>query len=361
MISDRGHAGRPVDTIEGAVAAVDARVIGDLLSGARDLAASVIAPDLGRAERLNRAERATAAASGVRAWVGALDPYRNREHSRVADLLATRGHRGYAHLDTREAADRLQLAEAHDQLTQQLRATSDLSNVYAPGRADQLAPLVALDDACPLLDMAAPITYGEGPAAKTPGPWSDVPDAVIGWTDPQAETVPQLDEISAPMLAARWGFNVALQASAMAPGFAAEYEALARHQVRVSLEAQLVASLTAAGVAAATLEAAECAVGVVWAAGPSLVLVSGEDAPKVRRAYAADFPDPADRPIIRPSAGCATGTALVIAGPGIRTEFGGVRWTVVDSPRVLGRDVLAYGYGRASVRIPGAVQLVTVA
>ena len=211
MFDDQGRR-RLISTSEGAQ--VDHRVVADLETAGRDLAASVLQDGLGRSERLSRAERATTAARNLRDWIGALDPYRSGEHARLIDMLTASGHRAYSSLDAAEAADRLMLARAHDSL--QHRASLN-QTVWTTGRADQLAPTVALDDACPLLDvLAAPIMFGEGPAAKVPGPWSDVPDAVTGWDLDMDALTPQLDEIASPLLAARWVFNVAHQAHVMA-------------------------------------------------------------------------------------------------------------------------------------------------
>lgn len=346
---------QPIDVLEGA--AVDARAGVQLLGAVADLGASALEPALSRSERLARAERATDAAGGLVELAATLDPYRDPERARLVDLLTASGHRAYASHDVPAARDRLAIARAADVLAVETRAGVNLAGLQIAG--GRLAPLVEWAEAFPLLSVAAPLALG-GPASGIPGPWENIPDAVTGWDTEPAGSTPELDEVAATVLVGRWSFNVAGQAFAWSPVMAREYETLAAHQVRKSLEIQLAGVLVAAADAAASLDAAESAVGAVWPAGASLVLASGTDLPAVRRAYASAFPDPADRPDIRGTYGLTAGSVLVIALPGVRVEASPVQWAVAESPKVLGREVTSYAYGRAAVRIPGAVQLVTL-
>lgn len=345
---------RTLNPGERATVAVTAR--GDLLSGVRDLAASVLESGLSRGERLSRAERAAEAAGGVGVWLDALDPYRSGAHARSYDLF-TATDRDAGDTKREDAANRLVQRATRDQLALELRAGVDLTGLQgAP-----VGALVSLPDAFPLLGVADALPVGMGPAGEVPGPWTAVPDAVIGWDGDQAQTVPNLDMVPSDVVAAWWWFNVSRQAYSYGSAFAAEYDRLAEHQVRKALEAKLVTTLTSGAPTATDFEAAEVAIGAVWAPGPDLVLTSGPDLPKVRRAYAAVFPDPADRPAIRGSFGVPAGTAVVLATPGVQVEASTVQWMVKDAPKVFGREVAAYMYGRAAVRVPGAVQTVSVA
>lgn len=345
---------QPIDVLEGA--AIDARAGVQLLTAVADLGASALEPALSRSERLARAERATDAAAGLVKLAGALDPYADGQAARLIDLLAASGHRAYASHDAPAARDRLAIARAADVLAVQTRAGVNLAGLQISG--GRLAPLVTYADAFPLLEAAAPLALG-GPASGIPGPWTDVPDALEDWTSDHAAT-PQLDEVAADVKVGRWAFNVSAQALEWSPAMAREYELLAAHQVRKSLETQLAGVLVAAAAAAADLEAAESAVGAVWPTGPDLVLTAGADVMKVRRLYAAALPDPADRPAIMGTFGLTVGSVLVLALPGVRVEASPVQWGVAESPRVLGREVGAWNFGRTAVRIPGAVQLVTL-
>lgn len=347
--------GRPVVDLTGA--AVNAAVVPDLLTSVRDLAASVIEPKLSRPERISRAERATAAAAGMNAWVDGLNPYRDGIHSRLADMLAVAGLPAYEHTPDPEAVDRLTLARAHDQLQRFTRAASDFSGL-TPTLIGAPAPLPT---GFPLIDLVATsATAGLGPVNDIPGPWADLPEAAIDSAE-ILDVVPSItNSAKLPMTMSRWGSRVSRQFIDQ-PGFTAELELVTAHVVNIGLEQALTGALALDAVAAADLEAAEAAVGAVWAPGADLVLCAGADLPKVRRLYATANLAPADRPAIMGTFGLDAGTALVLARNGIVAETTTLQWAITEAPSVLGRDVFAYRYGRAYVRMAGAVQSVTIA
>jgi hypothetical protein len=132
--------------------------------------------------------------------------------------------------------------------------------------------------------------------------------------------------------------------------------------VDVTLEKAMLADLAAAAPAAvSTFSAAEQAVGTAWTTGADLILCSGADAPKIRRQYAAEDLFEDDRPVIMPTAGATTGTALVLASTALVAEASAPDWWMVDVPNILGNQVSVNRYGLAKSRVAGAVQKVTVA
>ncbi len=350
--------GSPLDLTAGAI--VDGHAGRDLATAARDLSASVLEPGLSRAERISRAERANEARAAMVEWARSVHPYGPAStHTRLRDMVLAAGAEGHSRLaGADEAADRLAIARAADQMTHLTRAGVDLGGLVSRPVA---APIPTPTDT-PMVDqLALPVSLEES-AADFPGPWTDVPEAVIGWDGaiPTTDT-PSLPVVNVPFTVARFATNQSLQALDHSPTFAREQEALWGHIVKAGLERELVGVLATAATAADSWTAAEVAIGAVWSGGADVVLCAGADLPKVRRAYAADFPNPVDRPTIHGTLGLPAGTALVLAYAGIAAEATPLQWLMATAPAHLGREISVYLQGRVLIRLPGAVQKVTVA
>lgn len=345
--------GRPIDT--GTDAAVDPRATASLHAAVGDLAASALDPELGRSERLARAERAAEAATAVRRWAGSLDPYADGTHCRLADLLAVAGWPGAHAPQAPQAADRLALARAADAVAHQ-RATVTLASL--PGLdPNPTQPAQRLLTQAPLVDaIAAPAVLGRRP--EFPGAWGDLPTAATN-DEPQDGRLTVLDIITVPFSTSRYHLPVSRQVAELMPAALAELEHAVHHVVTVGLERQLAAAIADGAPTAPSFADAEAAIGAAgWVADTVLVAVA--DLPAVKRAYAFDYPDPADRPRILPSHGLDAGTALVFAAAGVHAEASPTEWTIAEAPAVLGRDIGAHRYGRALARVSGVVVKVAV-
>ncbi len=344
--------GAPLDALSGAE--FNPHAGGDLRAAAHDLGMSVFEVGLSRSERLSRAERAAEAAELAQRARWAPNPYADGSpHARLSDLLASVGAPGSPTGRDSAAADRLALARAYDQLAAQTRAIGDMDGLIGHSTA---APIPYPDTDTPLVDVLARPVTTTGPTAEHPGPWTDVPAAVIGWDVEQLPaTSPTLALIDAPFTVSRYATAASPALYAWSAVFAREQEAMWGHVVKVGLEKELAAALTAAATPAASLTAAESAIGAAWAPGIDVVVCAGTDLPKVKRAYARVYPDPADRPALHPTIGLDGGTILLMASPGVTIEATPLEWMIATAPAYLGRELSAHIQGRALLRLPGTL------
>ncbi|MBB1495893.1 hypothetical protein J4N02_08340 [Propioniciclava sp. MC1595] len=341
-------------------APVDDRTADDLRTGVTDLAASATAPSIGRAERLARAARAAEHARNLADVVPLLDPYAGTEHNRMADLqtVATRALAGETELDG-AVAERLLRAEQFDRLTHATRAAANLTGL----RPGSIAPTVEFVTPARWLAAYALPAAGLGPIDTIPAWGNGIPAATLNPGFDNPITGADLDVAGDPLPWSLVGFgvNTSRQRFDWAADKGAESERLFLAAVHKGLEKALLDALAAAAPAAASFEAAEVAAGATDYAA-DLVVVNPQDAPKVTRAYATAF-DGSDTlpPRILPTAGATKGTALVMASPAVYAVASRVEWVSATRPREWGVDVAALMWGRARVRIPGAVQKVVVA
>lgn len=341
---------------------VDRVTARELLSAARDLASAVTEPGIGRSERLSRASLAAERVTGLPHLAGALDPYAAGRHSRLLDLLhEANSIEARALPGTRaEAVERLDLARQSTELRQQMRAL-EIPQLHSAPVATHAMP-ATLSGARWLDTYALPATGELGPSSILPEPWSNLPDAVIGAQTPIPDTLgPLLGGTPSPWTVSKWGFTASLQLLDWTVDEAAEVERMTAMVVDRGLERELLRQVTAGAPVAASLQAAEVAVGQVWTPGADVILCAGTDRPKLVREYAADGIDPADRPALIPTAGATEGTAVMMATAAVYAEASGLLWMVADRPKDMSRDMVAYRYGKARRRLNGAVQLVTVA
>lgn len=341
-------------------APVDERTAVDLANMVGDLAASVTQPGIGRAERGARAERAVDHARALVDLVPILDPYLDGKHNRLADLqtIASRAQLGEQTADD-DVADRLQRAEQFDRVRDYAtRATADLSAL----RPGHVAPTRELPSCARFLAAYALPAAGLGPVDAIPTWGTGIPDATLNpsFNNPIEGATLDLTGDPLPWVLVGFGANVSRQRIDWAADKGAEAERIYRAAVDKGLERALLDNLAANAPTAASFEAAEIAAGATDYAA-DLVVVHPSDAPKVRRAYATAF-DGSDTlpPTILPTAGARTGTALVLAAPAVYLAASRVEWAATDRPREFGQDVVALRWGRAQVRIPGAVQKVAV-
>lgn len=339
---------------------VDVNTVADLFSGVVDSAAAVTERGIGRRERLSRARLAAEHERNVAGVVEGMNPYRDGQFARIADMLAIAGrsHWRPAAGSLDDAAERLALADQYEATRNQLRAMPNLAGLFT--HPTSTAGPTPIPSTTPWLDNFASPASHIGPPTLMPEPWSAIPQAAID-EDPQAPGEPLATE-GDPLgwHTSRWMINEAAQVVDWTVQGAADLERVVALIVNQGLERVLMADLIAGAPTQAGFEEAESAVGDVWPAGPDLILCSGHDLPRVRREYAGQHLDPSERPRIVATAGATTGTAVVLARGGVLLEATELRWMIVVEPKVLGREVMAYRYGRARRRITGAVQLVPV-
>ncbi|MGD8214616.1 hypothetical protein [Aestuariimicrobium sp. Y1814] len=337
---------------------IDTRTADDLASSLPDLAATVTAPGLGRAERVSRAGKAAEAAHDIRAILPTLAPYASRQHSRIADLV-TCNNPIIGDGDPLAARERLDQDAQHRSLAVQLRAWPNLDPFTdATAGPVRLSPYPV---ATPFLDTyATPKTEELGVAQMVPDAW-ELPEAVID--------APMGDEHHAERLTVTgtrqpWHTSsILLSASSQQfdnTATAFDAEAAMATVASIGLERQLLADLATDAPTAATFAAAEEGAGI-WPAGADLIVCHPKDKPKIVRSYAAEGIDPADRPSILATGGATRGIALVMATGAVWAEASGTEFMSVDEPSTFGKTIAAYRYGRAHLRMAGAVQLVHVA
>lgn len=336
---------------------VDDRTADDILSGVRDLAAACAEPGLGRSERLARLSMAGERAAHLATVAQLLDPYADRQHSRLWDAINAAGP---AHRRDVDAAGRLDQARAADGLRAGMQRAVDLgAGLGRPVAGPPLQPIVARW----LAGYAAPA--GElGPAASVPGVLDALPAATINAAKLSALPGVQLslaDGASLPWTTSTIHLNRSRQSIDWTPQQLAEFESILEAAVDVGLERQLLVDVTAAAPTAASFEAAEIAVGAAWPAGADLILVHGADRPKVVREYAAAQLHAEDRPVVLATGGVTAGTAVVLAAGAVLLEASSTDWMAADEPALLGQAATVLRYGRARLRVAGAVQLVEVA
>lgn len=338
---------------------VAATTVRDLLTGVADIAASVAADGLGRTERLARASRAAEHLRNVGPALAALNPYATGGRCLLSDLLGLAGQPHWQAVagDLDDAAERVSLDAMHRGATRQVRALHvDLSMAR-----DVIGPPATVSPT-PLADeLATPTTEPLGRPTIVATPWTALPAAAID-TDPIPDVSPVIGAQTVPLTwtTSRWGFSDSAEFADWTVGAAEEVERLTKLVVNVGLERELFLALTIDAPTAADYLAAEVAVGTVWPAGADIILAHAADVPRIRRTYAAANLAAEDRPWIVATAGAAAGTALFMATGAVTIETSTLDWMIADRPRDLGRDIVAYRYGRARCRVAGAVQLAPV-
>lgn len=348
---------------------IDTRTAEELVSGVVDLAAAVTAPGLGRAERLSRTTQAAHAAGDLRAMMPTLAPYlaeipnnddghprhsRIRDHMLVNDIVAKSSPEALA------ARERLDQDAQQRTISRQLRAWADLGPIL--DATPTVASVGPQPQAARFLELVAhQPTEKLGPATEVPDVWSYTPETPAP-TDPR--DVPfglfEIEGTRKPWLVAKLGLNASRQVIDW-PAGAFDAEAALTYFVGIDLETQILNELATGAPTAVSFEAAEIAVGTAWVTGADLILCHGADRPKIVRSYADEGIDPTDRPTILATGGATPGTALVIAAGAVWVEASDIDFMAADEPKIFGKSIAAFRYGRGHLRKAGAIQKVTVA
>lgn len=323
----------------------------DLASGVRDLAAAATAAGLDRPERTSRARRAADAAADLAALAPVLDVYASGEHSRIADTRAAADQNAPG---GQAAAERL----AQDAALAAIRATMPDTNQVATVPLAVTSPAAWLNG--PWTIPAASSGTGNRKTLVPPAQ-ATLPTVSI---DPAAgATIAELN-VAAAADPLPWHVAAVLAATSRQfldfTGAGPELDRLAQAAVDAGLEAALLADLATAAPVAATLEAAEIAVGAAGVT-PDLIVCHPADRPKIVRTYAAAGIHPDDRPRILPTAGATAGQVLVMATAGVYLSAAPTATLQAVDPGHLGADVAIVRTAQTRTRLTAAVQKVTLA